>query len=339
MPTPTPPLRPRAATALAPVLREEVFGARGMRELAAVVDVVAQAADVRTLLTDPRRTEIEVLVTSWGAPPLTPDVLDELPALHTVAHAAGSVRKLVTDAVWDRGITVISAAEANNEPVAEFVYAHVVLALKDVYRRSRHMVAVKALPPVDDVPGILRQTVGLVSFGSVARKVAQRLRRLDTRVLAWDPYLPSDVFDDFQVARAFDLSEAVARSRVLSIHTPLIPGSTEKLVTGELLRLLPEGATLINTARGAVIDEQAMIEVLTERPDLSAVLDVTAEEPPQADSALYTLPNVMLTGHVAGTVGGERRAMGRLVVEELRRTGAGLSPRHAVTAEAAPLRA
>ncbi|MCX2928225.1 hydroxyacid dehydrogenase [Streptomyces sp. NEAU-W12] len=339
MPTPAPPPRPRAATALAPVLREEVFGPRGMRELADAVDVVAEAPDVRTLLTDPRRAEVEVLVTSWGAPALTPDVLDELPALHTVAHAAGSVRKLVTDAVWGRGITVISAAEANNEPVAEFVYAHVVLALKDVYRRSRHMAAVKALPPVDDVPGTLRQTVGLVSFGSVARKVAQRLRRLDTRVLAWDPYLPPDVFDDFQVARAFDLSEVVARSRVLSIHTPLIPGSTEKLVTGELLRLLPAGATLINTARGAVIDEQAMIEVLTERPDLSAVLDVTAEEPPPADSALYTLPNVMLTGHVAGTVGGERRAMGRLVVDELRRIGAGLSPLHAVTAEAAPLRA
>ncbi|NYI03946.1 hydroxyacid dehydrogenase [Allostreptomyces psammosilenae] len=333
------PRRPPTAVVLAPGLRDELFGRAESEELARTADLVAECPSGRALLTHPRRGEVEVLVTSWGAPRLTAEVLDELPALRTVLHAAGSVRKLVSDAVWERGLVVVSAADANNEPVAEFVYAHVVLALKDVHRRSRHIAETGALPPLEAVPGIYGQSVGLVSFGSTARKVARRLRRLDAEVLAWDPFQDDGAFRAEGVTRVAGLRELARASRVLSIHTPLIPGRTEKLVTGDLLRALPHGATLINTARGAVVDEEAMIEVLLERPDLFAVLDVTTEEPPAPGSPLYSLPNVTLTGHVAGTVGGERRAMGRLVVHELRRLALGLAPRHAVSAEAARLRA
>ena len=324
---------------LSRTLRDEVFGPAEWAELTDLVDLVADCSHGADLAVHPRRREVEVLVTSWGAPPLTAGLLAELPGLRTMLHAAGSVRRIVTDAVWERGITVVSAADANNEPVAEYVYAQTVLALKDVHRRSRRIVADRALPPLDGVPGIREQTVGLVSFGSVARKTAQRLHRLDARILAWDPYLDDDTFRAQGVTRVAELSELVTRSRVLSIHTPLIAGRTENLVGGDLLRLLPPWATLINTARGAVIDEAALLRVLAERPDLFAVLDVTRDEPPDSDSALYALPNVLLTGHVAGTVGTERRAMGRLVVDELRRLAAGLAPLHAVPTASAHLRA
>lgn len=319
-------------------LRGEIFGDSAWAELACLVDLVADCPD-GDLAVHPRRGEVEVLVSSWGAPPLTGDLLAELPRLRLVLHAAGSVRRLADDAVWERGITVVSAADANNEPVAEYVYAQTVLALKDAHRRSRRIVGDRALPPLEGVPGIREQTVGLVSFGSVARKTAQRLHRLDTRILAWDPYLDDDAFRAEGVTRVAELPELVASSRVLSIHTPLIPGRTENLIGDALLRLLPRQATLVNTARGAVVDETALTRVLAERPDLFAVLDVTADEPPAPASALYTLPNVMLTGHVAGTVGTERRAMGRLVVDELRRHAAGLPLLHAVPAALAHLRA
>lgn len=332
------PRRPQTAALLTPALRDELFG-DDWRELAGVVEVLAECADAGTLLTHPERDGVEVLITSWGAPPLTGALLDELPALRVVVHAAGSVRKLVTDAVWERGLVVVSAADANNEPVAEFVYAQTVLALKDAHRRARHIVEKRELPPLDGIPGIYGQRVGLVSFGSAARKVADRLRRLDADVHAWDPYQDDGVFAGARVSRADDLRDLMAGCRVVSLHTPLIPGRTEKLVTGELLRLLPQGATLINTARGAVLDEDALVGVLADRPDLFAVLDVTTEEPPAPRSPLYSLPNVVLTGHVAGTVGGERRAMGRLVVDELRRVAAGSAPLHAVSARAARLRA
>ncbi|GAA4812608.1 hydroxyacid dehydrogenase [Streptomyces ziwulingensis] len=331
--------RPRAAVLLTPALREDLFGGPGWKELDEVVEIVVHDADADTLLAHPRRALVEILITSWGAPRLTAEVLDALPALHTVVHAAGSVRALVTDAVWERGLVVVSAADANNEPVAEYVYAQTVLALKDAHRRSRHIAATRTLPPVEGIPGIYGQPVGLVSFGSVARKVAARLHRLETDVRAWDPYQDPGALREAGVTAVGELADLLAGCRVVSVHTPLIPGRTEKLITGELLRLLPRGATLVNTARGAVIDEEALIEVLTERPDLFAVLDVTAEEPPAPDSALHTLPNVILTGHVAGTVGGERRAMGRLVTGELRRLAAGSAPLHAVSAREAGLRA
>ncbi|MCT2591559.1 hydroxyacid dehydrogenase [Streptomyces sp. N2-109] len=316
-------------------LRADLFGRAEWEELTRTVDVVADCENGPALLAHPRRREGEVLVTSWGAPQLTREVLDELPSLRTVVYAAGSIRRLVSDSVWERGLVVTSAAEVNNEPVAEFVYAQTVLALKDAHRRSRHIVEKGEYPSMEAVPGIYRQNIGLVSFGSTARKAAHRLHGLESEILAWDPYQDESVFRAADVIRADGLPEMVSRSRVLSIHTPLIPGRTEKLITGELLRLLPEGATLINTARGGVIDEEAMIEVLFERPDLFAVLDVTTKEPPAPGSPLYTLPNVMLTGHVAGTIGGERRALGRLAVDELRRIAHGLPPRYSVSAEAA----
>ncbi|MBE8472289.1 hydroxyacid dehydrogenase [Streptomyces justiciae] len=331
--------RPGAAVVLSPTLRDEVFGPTAWAELTGLVELLACCSHGDDLAAHPRRGEVEVLVTSWGAPPLTTELLAELPRLRTVLHAAGSVRRIAGDAVWERGITVVSAADANNEPVAEYVYAQTILALKDVHRRSRRIVTDRAMPPMEDVPGIREQTVGLVSFGSVARKTAQRLRRLDTEILAWDPYLDDEVFAVEGVTRVAELPELVARSRVLSIHTPLIRGRTENLVGGDLLRLLPRRATLVNTARGAVIDEAALIRVLAERPDLFAVLDVTAVEPPEPQSGLYTLPNVLLTGHVAGTVGTERRALGRLVIDELRRLTTGLPLLHTVSAASAHLRA
>lgn len=333
------PARPRLAVVLPPGARGQLFGPEEWESLTRTGEVVADCPDAGALLGHPGAAGAEVLVTSWGAPRLTAGVLARLPALHTVLYGAGSIRDLVTDACWERGLTVVSAADANNGPVAEYVYAQTVLALKDVHRRSRRIASERALPPLDDVPGIHGQSVGLVSFGSVARKVAAHLGRLGTRVLAWDPFLDEAVFRAAGAERVAELPDLVARSSVLSVHTPLVPGRTEGLITGGLLRLLPRGATLINTARGAVVDEEAMIRTLTERPDLQAVLDVTAEEPPAPGSALYTLENVLLTGHVAGTVGSERRALGALLVEELARVAAGERPLHAVSPEESLLRA
>lgn len=337
--SPTRSPRPRAAVVMSPELRHDVFGPTGWADLTEVADVVAECEDGLALSLHPRRQEAEVLVTSWGMPRLTEDLLRKLPALRTVVHAAGSIRKLISEAVWAQGIVVVSAADANNEPVAEYVYAQTVLALKDVHRRAHRIKSGKGLPSLEEVPGIYGQPVGLVSFGSTARKVATRLRHLESEVMAWDPHVPTDTLRRLDVTPVTDLRELFTRSLVLSVHAPLIPGQTEKLVTGELLRCLPHGATLINTARGAVVDEDALADVLRERPDLYAVLDVTTREPLPPESPLYALPNVMLTGHVAGTVSAERRAMGRLVVEELRRIAAGSPPAHAVSAHASLLRA
>jgi phosphoglycerate dehydrogenase-like enzyme len=114
------------------------------------------------------------------------------------------------------------------------------------------------------------------------------------------------------------LDDLFRLAQVVSLHTPWLP-ETEGLITGRHFRLMPPHSAFINTARGAVVREAEMIEVLRERPDITAVLDVTHPEPPQAESPLYTLPNVLLTPHIAGAMGGECRRLGESVLGELRR--------------------
>jgi phosphoglycerate dehydrogenase-like enzyme len=111
------------------------------------------------------------------------------------------------------------------------------------------------------------------------------------------------------------------------------------MILGSHLASMKRNATLINTSRGAVVREAEMVEVLGERPDLWAVLDVTPPEPPEPDSRLFDLPNVVLTPHIAGSLGNECRRMGRLVVDELRRYVAGEPLKHEITRERAALMA
>jgi phosphoglycerate dehydrogenase-like enzyme len=110
---------------------------------------------------------------------------------------------------------------------------------------------------------------------------------------------------------------------------------TEGMITGEHLAMMKPNATFINTARGAVVREDEMIEVLQQRPDLFAILDVTYPEPPEPGSPLYTLPNVVLTPHIAGSLDNECRRMGKYAVTELRRYLNGEPPLWGITREQA----
>ena len=127
-----------------------------------------------------------------------------------------------------------------------------------------------------------------------------------------------------------DLPEIFKESDVVSCHTPWLK-ETEKMLRREYFESMKPGATFINTARGAVVDEAGMIEVLKKRPDLYAVLDVTYPEPPVPESPLYDLPNVILTPHIAGSMGNECRRMGNLVVDELQRYIAGEKLRYEIS--------
>jgi phosphoglycerate dehydrogenase-like enzyme len=107
-----------------------------------------------------------------------------------------------------------------------------------------------------------------------------------------------------------------ANCDVVSIHTPLLP-ETENFINGELISSMKTNSSLINTARGALIREDEMIEVLQKRPDITAVLDVLHPEPPQPSSPLYDMDNVVITPHIAGSTGDECRRLGRYMVDEL----------------------
>ncbi|MFI0423585.1 hydroxyacid dehydrogenase [Spongiactinospora sp. 9N601] len=313
-----------AAFVLDPAVFDDVYGpslAR-LRRVARVIH--GPAAEPGPM------AEVDVLCTSWGAPRLDAALLAAAPRLSLVLHAAGSVRAFVTPEFWARGVPLVSAYRANAVPVADFTAAQIVYALKQGWR---HVLAARERrAPVAPMPapGTYGARVGLLSLGAVGRLVAGRLAALDVEVIAHDPYAGPATAG----VPLTGLDELFSTCDVVSVHTPLLP-ETAGLVGADLLRSMRPGATLINTARGRIIDEPALVEVLTERPDLFAVLDVTDPEPPVPGSPLFTLPNVVVTPHLAGSLGAERARLGALVTDELERFAAGLPLEHALTRESA----
>ncbi len=239
-----------------------------------------------------------------------------------VFYGAGSIRGWVTEAVWERGIVVTAAYAANAVPVAEWTVAQIVLSLKQAWffvlegKRRGGWVRADERKSAGGRGGY-GSVVGLVSLGVIGRRVAEMLKGYDVHVIAYDPYVSAAEGAGLGVEMV-NLAEVFGRADVVSIHTPWLK-ETEGLITGELIGSMKAGATLINTARGAVVREGEMVGVLERRGDLTAVLDVTQAEPPGEGSKLYTLGNVVLTPHVAGSIGGECARMGRYMVEELGR--------------------
>ncbi len=275
--------------------------------------------------------ETEVIVSGWGCPPLDESVLAQAPALRAVIHAAGSVKHHVTDACWRRGIQVTSAAWANALPVAEYTVAFVLLANKELLRMRDDYRARRGVPhdwlAAYPRAGNHRRTVGVVGASRIGRRVLELLRPHDLDLLLHDPYVDASEAERLG-ARAVGLDELCAASDVVTVHAPELP-STRHLVDRRRLALLHDDATLVNTSRGSLVDQEALVdELLTGR--LNAVLDVTEPEVLPADSPLYDLPNVVLTPHVAGSLGGELHRMAASAADELARYTAGLPFAHPV---------
>ncbi|MCX5151879.1 hydroxyacid dehydrogenase [Streptomyces sp. NBC_00320] len=319
---------------MSPGTRAAVLSGRMLPELVRVADV-----DADLLLTgfdhdEPelhrRLAEAEVLFTGWGCPPLDAGALERMPRLRAVVHAAGSVKHHVTEACWERGLLVSSAAAANAVPVAEYTLAAILFANKRVLESAHAYRAARG--PIDllrryPAVGNYHRTVGIVGASLIGRRVMELLRPFDLRVLVHDPYA-----DPGELAalggESCTLDELLRRSDVVSLHAPALP-QTRHLLDAARLALMPDGATLVNTARGSLVDTVALTEELV-AGRLHAVLDHTEPEVLPTGSPLYNLPNVLLTPHVAGSLGGELDRLAATAVEELERYAMGLGFRYAV---------
>ncbi|MFI1575055.1 hydroxyacid dehydrogenase [Streptomyces anulatus] len=327
---PSTPPRPRALFAMARRHRDALFTPAAVDRLTGHVDIdphlVAETFDG---VPDP--AAVELLITSWGCPPLDAAALARMPGLKAVVHAAGSVKHHVTDSCWDRGIRVSTAAAANAVPVAEYTLAAILFANKRVreigglYREHR-----AALDWAAHYPGFgnYRRTIGLVGASLVGRRVLELLRPHDFDVLLADPHLdPAGARS--MGARLVGLDEMLAVCDVVSLHAPALP-ETHHLLDARRLSLLRDGATLVNTGRGSLVDTDALTaEASSGR--IHAVLDVTEPEVLPATSPLYSLPNVLLTPHIAGSLGGELQRITRSALDEVERYCAGEEFAHAVT--------
>ncbi|MEV4582265.1 hydroxyacid dehydrogenase [Nonomuraea jabiensis] len=277
--------------------------------------------------------EVNVLVTGWGGPKLDAELLAAAPKLELVLYGAGSARPILTPEFWDRGVRITSAANAIAEAVAEFALAQILFALKHGWRYVLTSRATRSAAVRGPEVGTGGSVVGLVSLGATGRATARLLARHEVVVQAHDPYAEPE-----PGVRLVGLEELFATSDVVSLHAPLLE-ETQHLVGARLLESMKPDATLINTARGGLIDENALVEVLRRRPDLFAALDVTDPDPAAPGSPLFELPNIVVTPHLAGSLGPERRRQGRLMAQELAKYVTGEPLGHEITRDGLETRA
>jgi phosphoglycerate dehydrogenase-like enzyme len=284
---------------------------------------------------DPRAgallAEADILVGHWGCPTLTDAVLDRAPNLRLFAYGAGTVKWQVTDAVFERGIVVTSAAAANAIPVAEYAVAAILLANKGVFLVREQQRDPQARVTLDRARvGNCGTRVGIVGASLVGRLVIDALARTDLRTAVYDPYLSEDEAARLGVEKVDDLEALCASIRVLSIHAPDIP-PTRGMIGAAQLAALPDGATVVNTARPALVDQDALLAEL-QSGRLAAVLDVAEPDPLPPGHPLLALPNAFVTPHVAGAMGNELVRLSELAVTEVERFVAGEPPRYPVVA-------
>ncbi|HEX6685641.1 MAG TPA: hydroxyacid dehydrogenase [Candidatus Limnocylindrales bacterium] len=330
--------RPQLLLAMSGNAFRQLFGAEPLARLESLAALgtpraVESFGDSEALQ---RLSATEVLLTGWGCPPLDARVLAHTPRLRAVIHTAGSVKSHITDACWDRGLVISSAADANAIPVAEYTLAAILGAGKRIpayaagYREHAGRYAWRETMPESSN---YQRTVGVVGFSRVGRRVVQLLRPFDLDVLVADPYAdPEDVASCG--GTLLELDDLLARSEIVSLHAPELP-STYQMINAKRLAMLADHATLINTARGSLVDTEALTaECLSGR--LFAVLDVTDPEPLPAESPLYRLSNVVLTPHIAGALHGETRRLVQLALDELDRFTRGAPLRHQIHRSSLP---
>jgi phosphoglycerate dehydrogenase-like enzyme len=313
--------RPTALLVLAVPIAPDLIQPEHVERLRTLCEV--PDPDPLTNFDDPRAEALlaraEVLLTGWGCPPLTAEVLARAPNLRGIFHAAGTVKNHVTDACWERDLAVSSAAAANAVPVAEYTLAAILLANKRVIQLQQRYREVRAFRLwAREEPGLgnFRKRVGIVGASRIGRRVIDLLRPFDLEVWVTDPYLEEAEAEKLGVRRV-PLDDLAAGCEVVSLHAPALP-ETYHLFDRRRLSLLRDGSTLINTARGALVDHKALEEELVSGR-IFAVIDTTDPEVLPADSPLYELPNVVLTPHIAGALGSETWRMVDLALDEIER--------------------
>jgi phosphoglycerate dehydrogenase-like enzyme len=278
-------------------------------------------------------SDAEILLTGWGCPELSSAVLDRAPKLRLIAHCAGTVKEMVTPACWERGLRVITAAEANAIPVVEYTVAAILLAnkhafhIREIYRQERRYgMWHHATPGI----GNLNKRIGIVGASRIGRRVIEALRPFEFVLCVYDPYLSAEEAERLGVEK-LELDGLLRSSDVVTLHAPSLP-ETRHMIGARELALIRDGAALINTARGALIEGEALEKELSSGR-IRAVIDTTEPETLPADSPLYDLPNVFLTPHIAGASGTEVYRMTDLVIEEIGRYLRGEPLQHEVRQE------
>jgi len=267
-----------------------VAGMAGLKEYMGTADeVIGHVADA------------PVLVTHLA--PLSRQIFESLSTLKLVAVSRGGPVNIDMEAARDHGVTVVNTPGRNASAVAEFTIGAIIAETRNITRG--HDALRKGEYRGDlyraDVTGMemSEMTVGVIGYGKVGTRVVKLLRAFGTKVLVCDPYVQLDPADAESGVEKVELATLLARSDVVSLH-PRVTAETRNMMNAETLRAMKKNAVLVNTARGPLMDYDALYDVLSDGHLRGAMLETFAVEPVPPDWPLLQLPNVTLTPHIAG---------------------------------------
>ena len=262
--------------------------------------------------------DVDVLITGWGFASCIDGPLHDNPSLKMIAHTAGSVGDLVDAEAYDKGITIVSGNKLFAESVAEGTIAYMMAALRkiptEVYGLKeglwRH-------PEVPATKGLLDREIGIIGYGMISQNLMKMLQVFRCRFKIYSQFpMDEEFLKSVNATKVDTLEEIFSTCSIVSLHSALNE-KTRNLIGKEHFDLLPEGALFVNTARGAIIRQKEMEQFLVERPDVTAILDVYAPEPPEADNVMRSLKNVYLMPHRGGPTNDRYPHIGRKVVEDI----------------------
>ncbi len=281
-----------------------------------------RAAEVKPLLKD-----VEGYIA--GIDEIDSSALETADHLRIIARYGVGIDRVDVATATVRGIVVTNTPGSNSAAVAELTIAFMLSLARHIIRASE---AVRRGEwPVLDGIGMCGKTVGLIGFGSVGREVARRLKGFDCRLLVFDPYVQTEVADKYDV-RLVALETLINEADFLSLHAPATE-HTVGMVNEEFLGCMKKGAFLINTARGDLVDEPALIAALERGHLQGAALDCFSQEPPDRNSRLFQLPSVIVTPHTAAHTDDAMNQMGWTTLECCLTALRGETPEHVVNPE------
>ncbi len=261
--------------------------------------------------------DIEVIFSTWDMPQFTEEEIKQyLPSLKYIFYAAGTVQYFAKPFL-NCGVRVFSAWVANAVPVAEYTVAQIVLANKGYFVSSRLVDSSDYRKKQSITGGFIGNygaKIGIIGAGMIGSLVIKMLKAYNLDVLVFDPFLSDEKALDLGVEKC-SLEELFASCNVVSNHLANNE-QTKDMLNYSLFSKMPENATFLNTGRGAQVNENDLVRILTERQDITAILDVTEPEPPIDDSPIYKLENCILTPHIAGSSGKEVGRMAEYMLNE-----------------------
>ncbi len=263
----------------------------------------------------------EYIFSTWGMPVFTSEEIKKyLPNVKCVFYGAGTVQTFARPFL-ENGIKIFSAWGANAVPVAEYTVAQIILANKGYFLASRMInnpeTRQDAAKYGYTMPGNFGAKIGIIGAGMIGKMVIERLKDFKLEVLVYDPFFSDEKAKEMGVKKT-SLEEIFSTCQVISNHVANLP-ATVGMFTYDLFKLMKDNAVFINTGRGAQVVEEDLIKILEEKPFITAVLDVTLPEPPIEGHPFYSLKNVILTPHIAGSAGDEVMRMGEYMLDQFKK--------------------